>query len=450
MAQMFRVLGDQTRLAILMLLSDGELNVSALCRKLKIAQPSVSHHLGILRLGGMVNARRSGKQVFYSVRSVSGDRTGRAVKALLDGPKPVRLGPFMLGLAKDWPRAGSFPRAGRGAGNGAFPVARHRRTWYPAPAMSDATVKPVFVLHGDDAFLRDAYRREIVASAIGQADRQTCVAVFDATAELAVVLDELRTLPFLAPRRVVIIEGAEAFISAYRKQLENYLQSPSETATLVLVVSSWPKNTRLHKLVGDIGRTFDCGAPQKGLTQWLVKSASKRGKQIARDAAELLVEWVGNDLGLLNGEVEKLSLYVGQRETITAADVSAMVTASAGPAAFALTNALTACDAAGALKALAGMLTARGEEFRTLGMIASHLRRVLRAGQLAACGADPAAALNPRMPYRAKQAFLAMLARRPLRVLQEDFRRLIRADLGMKSGADAGAALQELVVGLCG
>ncbi len=96
------------------------------------------------------------------------------------------------------------------------------------------------------------------------------------------------------------------------------------------------------------------------------------------------------------------------------------------------------------------MLTARGEEFRTLGMIASHLRRVLRAGQLAACGADPAAALNPRMPYHAKQAFLAMLSRRPLRAVQEDFRRLIRADLGMKSGADAGAALQELVVGLCG
>jgi len=315
--------------------------------------------------------------------------------------------------------------------------------------MSDMTVKPVFVLHGDDAFLRDAYRREIITSAIGQADRQTCVAVFDASAELADILDELRTLPFLAPRRVVIIDGAEAFVSAYRGQLETYLQSPAETATLVLVVSSWPKNTRLYKLVSRIGRTFDCGAPQKGLTHWLTKSASKRDKQIARDAAELLVEWIGNDLSVLNGEVEKLSLFVGERETITASDVSAMVTASAGPAAFALTNALTAGDAAAALKALAGMLTARGEEFRTLGMIASHLRRLLRAQQLAVRGADPAAALNPRMPYHAKQAFFAALSRRPLRVLQEDFRRLIRADLGMKSGVNAGAALQELVVGLC-
>jgi len=315
--------------------------------------------------------------------------------------------------------------------------------------MSGITVKPVLVLHGDDAFLRDAYRQEVIAAALGAADRQTCVAVFDATAELADVLDELRTLPFLAPRRVVIIEDAEAFVSAYRGQLESYLQSPSETAVLVLVVSSWPKNTRLYKLVSRIGKTFDCGAPQKGLTRWLTKSASKRGKQIARDAADLLIEWVGNDLSVLNGEVEKLSLFVGDRETITASDVSAMVTASAGPAAFALTNALTAGDASAALKALDGMLTARGEEFRTLGMIASHLRRLLRAQQLAAGGADPAAALNPRMPYHAKRAFLAALSQRPLRVLQEDFRRLIRADLGMKGGVDAAAALQQLVVGLC-
>jgi len=315
--------------------------------------------------------------------------------------------------------------------------------------MSDRTVKPVYVMHGDDTFLQDAYRKEIIAHSVGDADPQTCVAQFDATAELALVLDELRTLPFLAPRRVVILRDAEAFISAYRAQLEDYLQSPSETATLVLMVSSWPKNTRLYKLVAKIGRTIDCGSPRHNLTQWLGKSAGKRGKSIARDAAELLVEWLGSDLSVLNGEVEKLSLYVGQRDTITAQDVATMVTASSGPVAFALTNALTDGNASAALKALDDMLTVRGEEFRVLGMIASHLRRALRGQQLAATGKNPAGALNPRMPHRAKAAFTAMLARRPLATLEGDFRRLIRADLGMKSGLEPVATLQELVVGLC-
>jgi len=49
----------------------------------------------------MVNARRDGKEVFYSLRSISGDRNGRAVNTLLDGAKTVRVGPFMLALAED-------------------------------------------------------------------------------------------------------------------------------------------------------------------------------------------------------------------------------------------------------------------------------------------------------------------------------------------------------------
>jgi len=101
LAQVFRVMGDQTRVSILMLLSDGEMNVSAMCKKLKIAQPSVSHHLGILRLGGLVNTRRNGKEVFYSLRSFSRGVESQAVKALLNGSDEARLGPFLLALADD-------------------------------------------------------------------------------------------------------------------------------------------------------------------------------------------------------------------------------------------------------------------------------------------------------------------------------------------------------------
>ena len=315
--------------------------------------------------------------------------------------------------------------------------------------MYHATVKPVYVLHGEDAFLRDVHRQEIIQLAIGDADTQMCLRTFDATAELADVLDELRTLPFLAPRRVVVVLDADAFVSRHRAALEDFLQSPPDTASLLLIVSSWPSTTRLYKLVGKIGEAVNCRAPHRGLGQWVNRSAQKRGKKIAHDAADLLVEWLGNDLASLDREVEKLALFAGDRHTITAEDVCSLVTSGSGTDPFALTNALVRGEAKVALKALDGMLTSRGEEFRVMGMIASHLRRVLSAQQLAAAGKDPASALNPRMPYHAKNAFLAMLQRRPLRVLEGDFRRLIRADLGLKSGLNPTATLQELIVALC-
>jgi DNA-binding transcriptional ArsR family regulator len=63
----FRLLSDKTRLNILMLLSGGERNVTSLCESLGLPQPTVSHHLGLLRLNNVIGNRRSGKQVFYTL-----------------------------------------------------------------------------------------------------------------------------------------------------------------------------------------------------------------------------------------------------------------------------------------------------------------------------------------------------------------------------------------------
>ena len=63
----FRLLSDKTRLNILFLLSEGERNVSSLCAELKLPQPTISHHLGLLRVNNVISNRRHGKQVFYSL-----------------------------------------------------------------------------------------------------------------------------------------------------------------------------------------------------------------------------------------------------------------------------------------------------------------------------------------------------------------------------------------------
>jgi ArsR family transcriptional regulator len=83
-AALFKLLCDKTRLAILQILCEGEMNVTALCRRLKLPQPTVSHHLGLLRMNRLIANRRSGKQVYYKLhervedpaRSDAGPRVG--------------------------------------------------------------------------------------------------------------------------------------------------------------------------------------------------------------------------------------------------------------------------------------------------------------------------------------------------------------------------------------
>lgn len=69
LVQIFKLLADETRLRVLMyLMKDRELHVTALCERLGQSQPAVSHHLALLRVAGLIEARRDGKHNFYSVR----------------------------------------------------------------------------------------------------------------------------------------------------------------------------------------------------------------------------------------------------------------------------------------------------------------------------------------------------------------------------------------------
>ena len=64
---MFRALGDETRLRIVALLSHGELCVCHLEKALGLSQPNVSRQLGVLRMAGVVDARRHGTWVYYAL-----------------------------------------------------------------------------------------------------------------------------------------------------------------------------------------------------------------------------------------------------------------------------------------------------------------------------------------------------------------------------------------------
>ena len=79
---LFRLLSDKTRLNILMLLTKGERNVTSLCEELGLPQPTVSHHLGLLRMSNLIGNRRNGKQVFYGLNGQVEATTGGGDRGL--------------------------------------------------------------------------------------------------------------------------------------------------------------------------------------------------------------------------------------------------------------------------------------------------------------------------------------------------------------------------------
>jgi len=87
LVDLFRVLSDKTRLQIVLQLAKGERNVTGLCEDLNAPQPTASHHLGLLRMNGVIVAKRNGKQVIYSL----------AANAKVSGGKlKISLPPYSL------------------------------------------------------------------------------------------------------------------------------------------------------------------------------------------------------------------------------------------------------------------------------------------------------------------------------------------------------------------
>ncbi len=67
--QLLKALGNPDRLLLLCQLVAGEMNVGELEERLKIVQPTLSQQLGVLRREGLVDTRRDGRQIYYSISS---------------------------------------------------------------------------------------------------------------------------------------------------------------------------------------------------------------------------------------------------------------------------------------------------------------------------------------------------------------------------------------------
>lgn len=308
------------------------------------------------------------------------------------------------------------------------------------------------VVHGDDVFLR----REAIAALIrgllgGEVDDLAITRFAGEKAGLADVLDELRTLPFLVRRRIVVVEDADPFVTAHRKELEGLIDGSPTPGALILVVKTWPGNTRLAKAVVKAGLSVDCKTPdERELPQWLVQLARSRSHaKLHPAAAQLLVELVGAEIGLLTSEIEKLAISVGEKREIGREDVAKMVGAGRVQKIWLTLDDATTGKGAEALDNLDRLMASGEHPVGLLAAMASSLRKLHHAGQLrrakrdleSACresGAFPAARVRDQHAHLGPKRVDAL----PALLLQADL------DLKGSTSIPPEAVLERLVVRL--
>lgn len=315
--------------------------------------------------------------------------------------------------------------------------------------------RPVYAIFGGDDFLQRRALRQTIDQVLGADRDPMSVVEFDGPiAELADVLDACRTMSLMAPITVICIRDADDFISEHRKALERYLQSPSPSGVLVMVMNhKLAKSTLLFKEIERIGRNILCEPPKSyELPKWVAEQARiEYDCGIDSAAARRLVELAGDDLGRLDSELAKLSTYVSPQRSIRTSDVESLVGAWRVEKVFGITDAITRKDARGALFLWDQVLANdRGAPFLAIGGLAHGFRRLAAAKHLVEQGV-PVADAARQTGFRFNPGGLkAQLDRFSASQWQDHLVQLLRIDMGAKRGlGDVRCAVEKLIVELC-
>lgn len=323
-----------------------------------------------------------------------------------------------------------------------------------------AKPQPVYVLHGDEEFLKRQATRAIRRLVLGGDDDGFALSTYPGDkAAWAEVIEDLQTLPFLAPRRLVIVEDADdKFVSRERPKLEKYFADVAAkgavTGVLVLDVGKWPSNTKLAKATPDAW-SIGCKAPATHqLPQWAVTWCQRvHGKQLAAGAAKLLVDLIGGEMGLLDQEMQKLAVYAGDAARIEAKDVDQLVGQSRAENTWKIFDLVGAGKPGESLTFLQRLLDQGEDPMRLLGAFSMQLRRLAQTARLNAQGVSLTESMNragvPGFPA-ARQAAEQQLRHLGRRRLDRLYDWLLETDQGMKGGSQLPATtlLERLVVRL--
>lgn len=321
-------------------------------------------------------------------------------------------------------------------------------------AVERGQIGPVTLLHGPEPLLlEDALAR--VTRAVLSDPSQVALSreVLEAReAGADGIARAALTLPFLSPRRLVAVRGAEAFGSKQAEPLVAYLAAPNPTTVLLLLVDQ--DLAPSHWLLKAVPAAAVVPVPRptgRAVVTWLRGRAAQDGLEIGEDAASLLVQLVGDDLTTLLGEVEKAAVNGGPgNRRVTVAEVRAVVGEHRLRHVFDLTRALERRDVAGALGVLGALLNAGEDPLGVLGMLTRDARAVWQARDAIARGRGPEEL--GRLLRRPPPGVAAISGLAQSMSLETAARRLTRCwdvERRLKSGGAPRAELTLLIADLC-
>lgn len=322
-------------------------------------------------------------------------------------------------------------------------------------AVSRGDISPLYYFHGDEPYLMERAVKRLTDLVVPPDFRDFNLDVFYGNeCKGDEIVSVAQTLPMFADRRMVIVKRAGDLSAAALEILAACAVDPPPTTCLAFVGEKVDQRKKFFQELKKKGELVECKRPYENqLGAFIREEAKGLGKRIEPAAAEMLVYLVGSNLGELTTQLEKVALYVGQREAISIGDVRGIVSDTKVESVFDLANAMGERDPAKALRSLATILRDGEAPLMLLAMIARHFRQLWRVRDLMAqkVAQQDISRLSGINPYFLK-GVMAQARNFGTHELKLVFESLYAADLELKGGGSRRPALimERLVMDICG
>jgi len=327
-------------------------------------------------------------------------------------------------------------------------------------------VAPVYLLYGEEDYLRTQILTKFKQALLPEGMADFNLDILDGReVTSAMVADLAGTLPFMADKRLVIVQDTPFFQSRRKKDqddeedtssgdalLLNYLNNPSASTCLVFVASEGvDKRKKLYKAVEKAGQVVELTPLKSGpLAHWIEDRAASYRVKITPEAIGILIAFVGSNLYQMTNEIDKLVTYVGPGGEVTGKVVEELVGKTTESGVFQLVDAVGEKKFQEALQILKDMILYGEPPVKILIMIARQLRLILLAKHLIRQGySEKQAAGHLQVHPFVAQKCIKQGRNFGEEELQKSLAELTQLDLDIKTGRqDAVLGLELFLVSL--
>ncbi len=205
----------------------------------------------------------------------------------------------------------------------------------------------VYLLYGTEQQVVKIYRNKILKALLGTDSMEELKNDLNFSAYVGTPFDVDSAIqmaisfPFMAEKRVILIENAKVFSKGFQK-LEDCVRNLPETTYMIFTDTEISDKKGLFAAIKEVGYVTQINEQPQGFVEnWIIRQFSDANKRISRAALDSLIARCGLDMMRLGNEIEKLISYKGDEQDVKVEDVEALVSEDPKEQVFKMVDAMS-------------------------------------------------------------------------------------------------------------